>query len=155
MSVYWTHSKKRHRPLQKPNLKMEVTKKVPLLRQLKMYRLAKLNPHLQKGIPKFCIKSFSAKKKNLQKTKLPSDHLRKQLIKRLASYYIVLMETEDLDAGYKIGGSSQYYDIVSPELALWNLTSINLTNWKKDVKKFMSWEAWCMQSCTKWKKGST
>ena len=51
------------------------------------------------------MKSKSVKKK------LPSKSIRKQLIKRLASYYIVLMETEDLDTNYKIGSSSDYYNV--------------------------------------------
>lgn len=64
------------------------------------------------------VESTPKKSKKLEKTRLPRDNLRRQLIKRLASYYIVLMETEDLDPAYKIGASSDYYDIANSELNL-------------------------------------
>lgn len=62
--------------------------------------------------------STPKKSEKLEKTRLPTENLRRQLIKRLAAYYIVLMETEDLDPSYKIGASSDYYDIANSELNL-------------------------------------
>lgn len=70
------------------------------------------------------VESTPKKSKKLEKTRLPTENLRRQLIKRLASYYIVLMETEDLDPSYKIGASSDYYDIANSEL---NLLESDLT----------------------------
>lgn len=70
------------------------------------------------GTPTPGKKNASSKKAKASPQKLPLTSLRKSLIKKIANYYIILMETEDLDGNYKIGASSEYFDIVSDELNL-------------------------------------